>query len=175
MTAIGLAALAVSQLDFLSERFAADQNASGNFAERLATTIAGLQVAITHPFGLSVTDFISELDSLSGGVGSPHNGFVFMGAVLGAGPLIAMIWAIATSFKIEEPTDMFFAYLSFQISISYLFEQLPATIPYMFFITLLMGRAFLKTWIGSALLPISLQHSPGKIDPHPNDGAGKTH
>jgi hypothetical protein len=170
---IAVAALAASQLDFLSERFTSDQNASGNFAERLGTTLAGLQIAITHPFGLSISDFISELDSLSGGVGSPHNGFVFMGAVLGAGPLAAMVWAVVTSFKIEEPTDMFFAYLALQVTISDLFEQLPATIPYIFFITLLIGRAYLKTRVGRALLPAHLQHDPRTFDPSPG-GAGKT-
>ena len=118
---------------------------------------------------------VVSLDSLSGGVGSPHNGFVFMGAVLGAGPLIAMIWAIVSSFKIEAPTDAFFAYLALQICISDLFEQLPATIPYIFFLTLLIGRAFLKTRVGSALLPASVQHHPNEYDRRSPDGTGRTY
>jgi O-antigen ligase len=150
---VAIAALGVSQLDFLFSRFTNDQNASGNFAERLDTTLAGLQIALTHPLGSSLTDFVSELDSLTGGVGSPHNGFVLIGAVFGIAPLIVIVWAIANSFRIQRPTDVLFAYLALQICISNMFEQIPASIAYTFCLALLIANAFLKTQIGGALVP----------------------
>jgi hypothetical protein len=162
---IVIVALVVSQLDFLFVRFASDNNATGNFTERLDTTLAGIQIMLAHPLGLSVTDFVSELDGLSGGVGSPHNGFVFMGAVLGLSVLIAVVWSIAISFKTEELTDIFFRYLALQVFISNLFEQLPASIPYIFAFTLLMGHAFLKTRLGSALRGNRLEPFPLPSNP----------
>jgi O-antigen ligase/polysaccharide polymerase Wzy-like membrane protein len=149
LAAIALIVLAASQLDFLFARFTTDANAEGNVEERLGTMIAGFQIALSHPLGLSVTDFISELDSLTGGVASPHNGFIFIGAVLGAAPLIAIVWAVAKSFMIEDTTDIFFAFLSLQIFVSNMFEQVPGSIPYIFALTLLIGHAFLKTRLGS--------------------------
>lgn len=148
---VAAAGLIASQLDFLSSRFAGDANVSGNLAERLDTTLAGIQIALTHPLGLSITDFVSELDSITGGVGSPHNGFVLIGAVLGLVPLIAIVWAITMSFRIEAAPDYFFAYLSLQMCISNFFEQMPGSIPYIFALTLVLGHAYLKTGLGSPL------------------------
>jgi hypothetical protein len=162
---IVVVALVVSQFDFLFVRFAGDDNATGNFSERLDTTLAGIQVMLKHPLGLSVADFISELDGLSGGVGSPHNGFVLIGAVLGLGVLIAIMWAIAMSFKTGETTDIFFRYFALQVCISNLFEQLPASLPYIFAFTLLIGHAFVKTRLGRALRGVQLGPSPLPSNP----------
>ena len=151
LAGLAIAVLAASQLDFLFARFTSDANAGGNFEERLGTMIAGLKIALSHPLGLSVTDFLSELDGLTGGVGSPHNGFIFIGAVLGAAPLAVVAWAVAASFMVGDETDLFFAYLSLQVCISNLFEQVPGSVPYIFALTLLIGHAFLKTRLGSAL------------------------
>lgn len=148
---LAILALGASQLDFLFSRFTSDQNASGNLAERLDTTLAGIRIALTQPLGLSVTDFVSQLDSITGGVGSPHNGFVLLGAVLGTAPLVVVVWAIAMSFKVEYLPDLFFAYLSLQLCVSNLFEQMPASVPYIFALSLLIGHAFLKTKLGSSL------------------------
>jgi len=148
---IAVVALAGSQLDFLVSRFSSDANVSGNFAERLDTTLDGLRIMLAHPLGMSVTEFVSELNSLSGGVASPHNGFILIGAVLGAGPLLALVWAIASSFNIENKTDLFFAYFSLQICISNFFEQIATSVPYIFVLTILIGHAYLKNRLGRVL------------------------
>lgn len=144
--------LAISQLDFISSRFTTDTNAEGNIQERLVSTLAGLRIALTNPLGMSIPDFISELASSTGGVSSPHNGFIFTGAVLGLLPLIAIVAALVMNFRMAETVDVFFAFTSLQICISMMFEQLPGSVPYAFMLSLLMARAFVRSKIGRPLI-----------------------
>ena len=67
----------VSQLDFVAFRFAYHPNANNNISDRLDSILAGLQVMLTNPLGLREDQFLSAVASESGGVGSPHDGFIF--------------------------------------------------------------------------------------------------
>ena len=149
---VGAVILASTQLDFIASRFESDQNASGNVAERLTSTIAGFWLIIAYPLGQSSDEFLSLLRAMTGGVGSPHNGFVFMGAVLGLPALIVLIWAIVMNLRLRMSGDLFFALLTLQICISFLFEQLPGTISYSFALGLLFARAYVKTPFGAVLV-----------------------
>jgi hypothetical protein len=157
---VGLVILGATQLDFVASRFGADQNASGNFYERLESTVAGIWLIISYPLGQSVDDFLSLLRGLTGGVGSPHNGFVFMGAILGLPALIALIWAIVVNLRVRASGDLFFALLTLQICISFCFEQLPGTVSYSFAVGLLIARAYLKTPFGAVLVGRSAYAPP---------------
>ena len=156
MSLILIGALAfLSQLDFVSARFGEDPNATLNMAERLSSILAGFQAMLTNPFGMSINEFISLVAAGSGGVASPHNGFLFFGGVFGLLPLLVLASAFAMNLRVRTDLDVFFALLTLQVCISFLFEQLPVSLPYVFVMCLLVARAFLKTTIGRDLTILS--------------------
>ena len=141
----------LSQLDFVSARFGEDPNATNNMAERFSSILAGFQVMLMKPFGMSIEEFISLVAAGSGGVASPHNGFLFFGGIFGVLPLFILIVAFAVNLRVHTSQDVFFALLTLQVCISFLFEQLPGSLPYAFIMCLLVARAFLKTPLGREL------------------------
>ncbi len=155
--AVGLGLIAaivllISQLDIVAYRFADDATAGHNFNERIASTFAALQLLLSHPFGMSDAYFISMLATATGGVESPHNGFVYFGAVFGIIPLLILIFAIATNLRSWNREESFFALLALQVSISFMFEELPISYCYALVLCLLIGRMYLKTRIGHELM-----------------------
>lgn len=159
-----LLVLGASQFDLLTSRFASDANVQGNIQERIISTVTGLQIALSHPLGMSIDSFVSLLAGLTGGLSSPHNGFIFMGAILGSLPLIATILTLGINFRVREKVDLFFAYSSLQICLSMMFEQMPGSVPYIFMLSLLMARAFVRSKIGSPLISIAM---PSGLSVHP--------
>jgi hypothetical protein len=152
MVAVLLLAFAIlAQIDFVASRFSDDPNAAHNIADRIDSTLAGLSVLLTNPMGMPFNDFISLVASGSGGVESPHNGFIFFGGIFGLLPLMAMLAAFAVNFRVRDDVDIFFALLTLVICISFMFEQLPASYSYAFAICLVGARAFLKTGLGKLL------------------------
>jgi hypothetical protein len=146
-----LAFTLTSQLDFVASRFGDDPNESSNLADRLDSTLSGLQILLTHPLGMSIYDFITRLGSTTG-VWSPHNGFIFFAGIFGLLPLAILLMAIASNFRVQDDVDIFFALLTLQISVSFMFEQLPGCYPYAFAICMIGARAFTKTRIGRQML-----------------------
>ena len=141
----------VSQLDFVAFRFAYDPNANNNISDRLDSILAGLQVMLTNPLGLREDQFLSAVASESGGVGSPHDGFIFFGGIFGLPPLALLLAAFATSFLVRDEIDIFFVMFAAQISLSFLFEVLPGSYSYAFALCLVGARAFIRTPIGQEL------------------------
>jgi hypothetical protein len=148
--ALVIAVALLLQIDFIAYRFEGDPLAGDNFSERLGSTLAGIQLALSNPFGLSLDIYSSEISAATGGVGSPHNGFITFAIILGVVPLLVLIAAFVANLRIRG-TDAFFFFLTVQVSISFMFEQLPADGNYAFIICLLLGRAFLRTRVGSEL------------------------
>jgi hypothetical protein len=152
--------LVVSQIDFVASRFSDDPNATNNVSDRLGSILAGLQVLLAHPFGMPIGEFISYVAAGSGGVTSPHNGFIFFGGVFGVLPLLVLLTACATSFRVREDIDVFFALFTLQICISLLFEQLPGSYSFAFAICLIGARSFLRTRLGAAFAARSVTVRP---------------
>jgi disulfide bond formation protein DsbB len=150
----------VSQIDFVASRFGEDPNATNNIADRLDSILSGLQVLLAHPFGMPIGEFISYVAAGSGGVTSPHNGFIFFGGVFGILPLLVFLVACAVVFRVRDDVDLFFALFTLQIGISLLFEQLPGSYSYAFAICLIGARAFLRTRIGAEFKAHSIQYRP---------------
>jgi hypothetical protein len=149
MSAVLVLAFAVlTQIDFVASRFSDDPNAANNIADRIESTLSGLSVLLTNPMGMPFDDFISLVASGSGGVESPHNGFIFFGGIFGLLPLAAMLAAFAVNFRVRDDVDIFFALLTLVICISFMFEQLPGSYSYAFTVCLVGARAFLKTGLG---------------------------
>jgi hypothetical protein len=146
-----IAIVALSQLDFVASRFENDQNAANNVTDRFASLLGGMRVMLANPFGMSIAYFLSSIAAATGGIGSPHNGFIFLGGVLGLMPLLVFLAACAASLRIRDDTDLFFALLTLQVVVSFMFEQLPGSFPYAFAICLISANAFIKTGIGGAL------------------------
>ena len=141
---LSLSLIFISQLDFVASRFADDQNSAENFSNRVDSVLAGLQVMFEHPFGMPLGEFLSSVGSESGGVLSPHNGFIFLGGIFGIFPLIAFLASCISNFRVRSNEDVFFALLTFQVMISLLFEQLPGSYTYAVVMCLICAQAFLK-------------------------------
>jgi hypothetical protein len=138
------------QIDFIAYRFEADPTAASNFSERLASTWAGIEVALANPLGLNLDVYNSEMFSASG-VGTPHNGFISAAIILGMVPFLLLIASFLANCRVRDEADQFFLFLTVQVSVSFMFEQVPADYDYAFIICLLFGRAFLRTHIGQEL------------------------
>ena len=149
----------LSQIDFISSRFA-DPGTQGNFTDRLNSILFGLGVVITHPFGMSMTDFASIMAAGTGGVATPHNGFIFFAAIFGWLPLAVLVVALARNLSISSDADALFAIISLGFIFTCMFEQVPGSYPFVFVLCMLVGRAFITTPVGRGLvMPITQQRS----------------
>ena len=156
MSAAGLVSIfLLSQVDFIGSRFGDDPNQSDNIAQRLESIKSGLEVVLTRPLGSPIDDFMSYVSAGSGGTTSPHNGFIFFGGVFGLLPLAIFLVACVVNLRVKEDGDIFFTLLTAQISLSFLFEQLPGSYAYAFMMCLLCARAFIKTPVGVVFKPAS--------------------
>ena len=139
----------VSQIDFVASRFSDDPNATDNVSDRLDSILSGLQVMLAHPFGTPIGEFLSSVAAGSGGVASPHNGFIFFGGVFGILPLLVFLVACGVGLHVRDDIDVFFALLILQVGLSLLFEQLPGSYSYAIVLCLIVARSFFRTRIGA--------------------------
>jgi O-Antigen ligase len=171
--AIGVVLL--SQLDFISSRFE-DAGTASNFAERLNTILFGLETALAHPFGISISDFYSIMSAGTGGVDSPHNGFIFFAVLFGWLPLAVVVSAIIRNLSVRSEGDTLLMFISLGTVFSFMFEQLPGTYPFAFVICLIVAWAFVNTKIGSDLRPAGEPaQSSRSTAPVPASMAGRLH
>lgn len=144
-------ALAFSQLDFIAGRFIDDPGVTDNMSQRTQTTLAGIQLVIDHPFGMAADEFSSYIAAASGGLPTPHNGYLFFGGVFGLLPLVVVMITSAVCLYVRRSPDVFFALLALQVAMSFLFEQLPVSCSYAFALCLMGARAFLRTPLGDIM------------------------
>jgi len=142
--------IVLSQFDFIASRFGDDPNVTNNISDRLDSFLSGLQVMLINPFGMPIGEFISYVAAGSGGVGSPHNGFIMLGGVFGLLLLCTFVVACVVNFRVRTDEDIFFALLTLQVTISLLFEQLPVSYSYALAVCLIGARAFIRTPVGRA-------------------------
>jgi hypothetical protein len=157
--------LVASQLDFFSSRFA-DPGEAGNFAERLNTILYGIATVLTNPFGLSVYDFTEMIAAGTGGVGSPHNGFLAFAGIFGWLPFAVLVIAMLRCLSMRSDLDVLFAFIAIGVVFSFMFEELPLSYPYAFVVCTIVGHAFLTTGIGRALVGNKTVHG----EPVPRSG-----
>jgi hypothetical protein len=155
--ALWIAAGLLSQIDFIGSRFG-DPGTQGNFTDRLNSILFGLDVVLTYPFGLSPTDFASIMAAGTGGVATPHNGFIFFGAIFGWVPLAVLIAALVRNLSIRSDADALFAIISLGFILTCMFEQVPGSYPFVFVLCMIVGRAFITTPIGRGLAASTTQH-----------------
>jgi hypothetical protein len=144
----------ILQIGFISSRFE-DVGTAHNLAERLNTIGVGLGLVLTHPFGMGLYDFMWQVAAGTGGVDSPHNGFIFFAAIFGWLPLAAFLVALARNAFIRSNGDALFALISFGVALSFMFEQLPDAYPFAFVMCTVVGWAFVKTHLGRDLAAAS--------------------
>jgi hypothetical protein len=140
-----------SQFEFFSSRFA-DPGAAGNFADRLSSILYGVETVLTNPFGLSIYDFTEILAAGTGGVGSPHNGFLAFAGIFGWLPFAVLVVAMLRCLSIRSELDALFAFITLGLVFSFMFEELTLSYPYAFVTCMIVGHAFLTTGIGGALV-----------------------
>jgi hypothetical protein len=152
----------VSELSFISSRFD-DPGTAHNISERLNTIWVGLEILLTHPFGMSADDFASLIAAGTGGVDSPHNGFIIFGAIFGWLPLAVLMVALGRNFLVRSNGDALFAFVSWGLVLSFMFEQLPDAYPFAFVMCTVVGWAFINTRVGRDLIATTFsrrQRSP---------------
>jgi hypothetical protein len=154
--------IVLTQIDFIASRFGADANAANNMSDRLDSILSGLQVMFSNPLGMPILEFISYVAAGSGGVESPHNGFIFLGGVFGLLTLCVFLVSCAVNFRVRSETDIFFALLTLQVAISFLFEQLPESYSYALAVCLIGARAFMRTPLGVYLKLHDVPYRPMK-------------
>ena len=156
---VGIVSLVlVSQIDFIASRFADDPSSTNNISERLDTILSGLHALLAYPFGLGVNEFDNIVWSETG-LPTPHNGFIFFGGVFGLLALSALLVIFAASLRARNDTDMFFVFLTMQVSLSFLFEQLSGSPSFAFATCLIAGHSYLGTRFGGELVG----RTPGRI------------
>jgi hypothetical protein len=151
------------QIEFIAYRFEADPAAASNFSERLGSASTGIQLALSNPLGLSLDVYASEMESI-GGVATPHNGFITFVSLFGIVPFVALVLAFAANLRIRRDADVFFFFLTIQVSVSFFFEQLPVDYDYALIICMLFGQAFLRSRIGSDLQLRRSKITSGKFE-----------
>lgn len=150
--------LIASETDFVASRFSEDPNAANNITDRIESTLYSLELMFTHPLGMSATDLALVINSGTGGVGSAHNGFFFFGGIFGLLPLIILLAAFIANLRVRDDVDVFFAFLTLQVTLSFLFEQLSGAYSYAFVMCIIVARAFVKTRLGADLTAPLLKH-----------------
>lgn len=132
---------------FIYERFADDAAMTNNASGRMATTLAGIEIALRHPFGMQVQDWRSALLSQTG-FQTPHNGFISMANGLGVPFLLMYLFALVVVViaGLRQPRklslDIFLMLAAVQMSVSFLFEELSYVDAFMLMFSLVMARVY---------------------------------
>jgi hypothetical protein len=158
---IAIGALALSQIDVIAYRFTDSESAS-NFNERIGSTLAAIQMVLSSPLGMPDAYFESVL-TLNAGVNSPHNGFIFFAAIFGWVPLLILVAVFISNLRRWTDCDAFFALLTLQMCVSFMFEQMPLSYCYALVICLLASRAYLRTRLGRELINRSVVVESGRF------------
>jgi hypothetical protein len=145
-----LAVFAVSEVPDIGSRLSDQADAEANAAERLDSMLAAAALVVSHPLGQSIVDFQHDLQRSTLVVVSPHNGFLFMGTVLGLLGLFIFCLALATHLM-NPKSNVFMALLSLQVCASFMFEQISSNRSYVFVLGIILASAYLRTPIGAPL------------------------
>jgi len=134
---------ALLQFSTFTSRFLDDPMIEGNYEERLDTIWAGIHVVLDYPFGVPIREF-SDIMTSQTGLPTPHNGFVYFAAIFGLLPLIILLTAFANSLRVRNDADVLCAFLTIQVCLSFLFEQLHPNCSYTFVLCVILARASLR-------------------------------
>jgi hypothetical protein len=145
------ASLFLLQTDSIASRLTNDAGTSQNLSERIETAIGGFYIALQNPFGLSLRELISQIGAATGGVRTTHNGFIYFAIFFGLPLFLVLLFSLAAHTRIREDTDALFFLWIIQVSVSMMFEQLANNYSYAMVLCTLIGRAFLRTGLGSEL------------------------
>jgi O-antigen ligase len=161
--AVGILAVGVLmlQFEFIGARFQ-DAQTADNVADRFSSILFGIETALNNPFGLSNNEFSSIMAAGTGGVTSPHNGFLFFAAIFGVVPFVVLIVTFAANLRIRDASGAFFFLWTVQVGLSMMFEQLPQNHCYGFVLCTMFGMAFLRTRIGNDLRVVPLPFGRGR-------------
>ncbi|PZU07037.1 O-antigen ligase [Sphingomonas sp.] len=147
LAVVGYALYFLPAPEFIFARFTEDSNINNNASGRLGTTLAGLEMAVTHPFGMSGVDWRSALRSRTG-FSTPHNGFIAMTNSIGLPFVLMYLVALVTVVLagLRKPRklslDIFLMLAAVQASFSFMFEDVSLADPFMVIIGLIMARVY---------------------------------
>ncbi|MCJ2077600.1 hypothetical protein MKK68_18415 [Methylobacterium sp. E-016] len=127
----------------IEKRFVADSHAEDNILERLDSTVAGLELSLTNPFGLGNVSK-ENLIFVMAGVGTPHNAVVTL--ALQSGVLVALAFLVGTFRIVLSPQRygplMFYTVLFMTPSLA--FEELSINQAFLFGIALVLAASATK-------------------------------
>lgn len=133
--------------DFIYARFSDESGATKNASGRVETTLAGIELALQHPFGIGDTDWRAALQARTG-FSTPHDGFISMAYEMGL-PFVLMVMvamAIVSFAGFRQPRtfslDIFLMLAAVQMMISFLFEELSYVDPFVMLVSLILARVY---------------------------------
>ncbi|MCP8881908.1 O-antigen ligase domain-containing protein [Devosia sp. XJ19-1] len=137
----------------LGPRFSADANFSDNLHDRWVSLVGGLDLALNYPAGIGFTERYFQLSSITGGISTPHNGFLSSAYSAGLGYALVALWSVAYVLTRSRKSS-FFMYTALVVLLAYLFEELSFNPAFMASVSLL---------IAYAVIDLEFRVSRGKI------------
>lgn len=127
----------------IEKRFVSDGNTEANVGERLDSTLGGLRLAVTHPFGLGAVATQNQLRAMTG-LGTPHNGIVSL--AIQSGVFVALAFLVGACRIVLTPGRFGpFAYYTVLFMMpSLMFEELSINQVFLFDIAFVLAASALS-------------------------------
>lgn len=127
----------------IEKRFVSDGNTETNVGERLDSTLGGLRLAVTHPFGLGAVATQNQLRAMTG-LGTPHNGIVSL--AVQSGVFVALAFLVGACRIVLTPGRFGpFAYYTVLFMMpSLMFEELSINQVFLFGIAFVLAASALS-------------------------------
>jgi hypothetical protein len=136
--------------DVLRRRFFEDSYTSTNVAERLGSNIAGIEIALEHPFGIGFLDRVSLMThATTDGVISVHNGFLSLAYQSGIAVSIFYILSGIYLLVQRRSVQSFYIIMFLFTATSMMFEELSINVFFIFSVALTTAAA----WVNYATRP----------------------
>ncbi|WP_375453832.1 O-antigen ligase family protein [uncultured Methylobacterium sp.] len=127
----------------IEKRFVSDGNTEANVGERLDSTLGGLRLALTHPFGLGAVATQNQLRAMTG-LGTPHNGIVSL--AVQSGVFVALAFLVGACRIVLTPGRFgpFAHYTVLFMVPSLMFEELSINQVFLFGIAFVLAASALS-------------------------------
>lgn len=121
-------------------RFSHDTSLTDNIHDRWASLVGGLDVALNYPAGIGFTERYFQLSSITGGISTPHNGFLSSAYSAGLGYALFALGSIAYVLTRSRKSSLFM-YAALVVLLTYFFEELSFNPAFMAIVSLIIAYA----------------------------------
>lgn len=126
----------------LSQRFLEDSNSQVNLSERLISGWNGIEILLTHPFGIGAGQRMKEMLVLSN-LATPHNGFLSLAYCAGSIFFAFFIYTVIKALFFKSYSSFTF-YCAVSLTGCYFFEELNVNQVFMLFQSIIIVSFWLS-------------------------------